>query len=891
MNENKSNFDYTAVDFNAVVARVTGEKIVTGHIKCPFHDDSKASCQINDGRGGYPPGFYCHACKEKGDPIKFLMEGCGIKFLEAVKHLGLEDQLNIHQKQENKSIDQKVRDYLIQIGRRNPKILGFYPYEDSSGKILYYKVKYKADDFPKSYVTFHFNENNGIIPNIRGITRVPYNLVEAEKNLKEGIPVIITEGEKDVETIRKLGYVAISFKNAIKISDNDSESYYFDSDENKRKWKDTHVYFCGDTGKAGEDYRELIWNKLEKLVERFDVMELEGLKRLGENKDVTDWMEDINNYEEAKEEFNESMKDIWNWKRSAIWQDYIYDKRKKEDVVAPTIRNVRRFFEYKKIKLKAEEVSGEMKYNRIFKNLFINHLDGTYNPAEIQDKLLLNGCRMDLKKIDHAIHSILSERVYNYFQEICIKNRNKDHSLLGKVEEILNLPNDFQKRLFRKWMFTVVKQAFNSREKLYHTDMMLIMGGRQNIGKSTFFKGLAMNEEALFYSSQGLDVKSKDSIREFTSRNITELPELALNTKTKVNNYKGFLTQPMDRKRKMYGEQIVKYPRFTVFCGTTNDLQYLKDPTGSRRFAIIEPQIEEGELIKHIKEAGIDMNKVWGSIYDQLCELDPSCWQSFCALSSQEADEVNKTNAKYYMGGNVGSIIEDTFDMTSEMNVPITKAELYELLAPQDITQAHHNDAIENYLKNFGVKIRDDRGGIPLSRGVEKGKVVRAYTMWKIRDDWKPSIRADKADYDKRQIQDSYTKLKDKINARSPKLKEENYVTTDVVFPSNENIISENNIEKSNTSKLGSEKLMSGELVLNIEDGKRVPSAYKLHNNSDPIAVENYDSEVVELVDGTFVSFGSWRRFKTREELEDFEGLKSIVLEEEIAQEYCEADT
>ena len=53
--------------------------------KCIFHDDKHASMGINTQHGG----FYCHACGEKGDMIKFYMRQMNVDFKTACVELGL----------------------------------------------------------------------------------------------------------------------------------------------------------------------------------------------------------------------------------------------------------------------------------------------------------------------------------------------------------------------------------------------------------------------------------------------------------------------------------------------------------------------------------------------------------------------------------------------------------------------------------------------------------------------------------------------------------------------------------------------------------------------------------------------------------------------------------
>lgn len=52
-------------------------------VKCPFHTEKTASCQLNPSEGRY----HCFGCGVSGDVIKFVMEMEGLSFMEALRKL------------------------------------------------------------------------------------------------------------------------------------------------------------------------------------------------------------------------------------------------------------------------------------------------------------------------------------------------------------------------------------------------------------------------------------------------------------------------------------------------------------------------------------------------------------------------------------------------------------------------------------------------------------------------------------------------------------------------------------------------------------------------------------------------------------------------------------
>jgi len=63
-----------------------------------------------------------------------------------------------------------------------------------------------------------------------------------------------------------------------------------------------------------------------------------------------------------------------------------------------------------------------------------------------------------------------------------------------------------------------------------------------------------------------------------------EIGELAAMKKFEIEEIKQFLSKTEDRYRVAYDRQVSEFPRKCVFFGTTNNHNFLQDPTGNRRF-------------------------------------------------------------------------------------------------------------------------------------------------------------------------------------------------------------------------------------------------------------------------------------------------------------------
>jgi 5S rRNA maturation endonuclease (ribonuclease M5) len=145
--------------------------------RCPFHNDHRPSLSINAEKGL----FYCHSCRAKGNLAEFerRISGC------------------------DKKVAKKRIARLLNRGGGSdfrPKIVATYSYKDENGKLKYQQVRFD----PKDFRLRQPDGEDGWIWNLQGVSKILYRLREVLK----ADQVFVVEGEKDVETLRKWGFVA-----------------------------------------------------------------------------------------------------------------------------------------------------------------------------------------------------------------------------------------------------------------------------------------------------------------------------------------------------------------------------------------------------------------------------------------------------------------------------------------------------------------------------------------------------------------------------------------------------------------------------------------------------------------------------------------------------------
>ena len=140
--------------------------------------------------------------------------------------------------------------------------------------------------------------------------------------------------------------------------------------------------------------------------------------------------------------------------------------------------------------------------------------------------------------------------------------------------------NELNRTVTRKTMVAAVARVMTPGCKM---DYMLTLVGAQGLGKSSLFGRLGGE----WFSDSLTSVTGKEAYEQLQGAWIVEMAELSASRKADVEATKHFLTKRVDRFRVAYGRHVTDFPRQCIFIGTTNDVEFLRDQTGNRRFWVM----------------------------------------------------------------------------------------------------------------------------------------------------------------------------------------------------------------------------------------------------------------------------------------------------------------
>ena len=286
--------DIQDIDIKKLIEDETGNKFNReGYISCPFHSDKTPSLSVKFFPDANKERFKCWGCSEQGDAIDFISKIKGLDYTASRKYLGLEVD-----KSNTENLEEKIKEYIdwqLQNIKVGYKLLGLFCFVDINNNPIYWKAKFRKPDGKKETPYYHV-ENDKVINN-RGHDEVPYNLYNVLQGINENKVIIFVEGEKDANMINSLfknrDFVATSIKGCKDLSILKQSNY--------------KVYVIGDTGEAGEKYKYHIKKEFFNDSIEFRFINLPGLKTLGDNKDVTDWLEEGHSKKDLINSFSRSL--------------------------------------------------------------------------------------------------------------------------------------------------------------------------------------------------------------------------------------------------------------------------------------------------------------------------------------------------------------------------------------------------------------------------------------------------------------------------------------------------------------------------------------------------------------------------------------------------------
>ena len=394
-----------------------------------------------------------------------------------------------------------------------------------------------------------------------------------------------------------------------------------------------------------------------------------------------------------------------------------------------SIENLKAALEILKIKVRQNVINHQIEYSGAgLKGLDPSGITAII-PHFVYNKLqyYLKGCTAEKIAAFLNVIAYSTENEYNPIIEMIHATQWDGTDRLEELYSLMHIDSadELSKILLKKWLMQAYCSLFNTLENPFAPDLTLVLVGKQGYGKTRLFQKLALNSK-YFGEGISLDPRDKDSRMQSTAYWLAELGEIGSTMKKDINTLKAFLSNKSDTNRPPYGKSSVTYPRITCFCGTTNDMQFLIDETGNRRYATIK--LPDDQFIdvnsKQFKE--FNTLQLWAQIknYVDIELSNGSEYANAFRLTRDEQaqlEERNKLHSKMLKGE------QETIDL---LNYNLTPEQGFEL-GTEYITvtnfKAAHSELSRYSSEQIG-KVLKKIGYTPIRKKIT-GSVLTVYKL------------------------------------------------------------------------------------------------------------------------------------------------------------------
>lgn len=225
------------------------------------------------------------------------------------------------------------------------------------------------------------------------------------------------------------------------------------------------------------------------------------------------------------------------------------------------------------------------------------------------------------------------------------------HNYLEDLYEIMNIDDELSRILIFKWLWQGLILLDNDEDDPVGADGILVLTGKQGIGKTSLFRQLAIYKN---YFGEGCTYnhRDKDSMIDIVKNFISELGEIETTFRSDIEALKNFVTRAEDRIRFPYDAKASEMARRTNLCGTCNSKGFLIDQNGNRRFWTVP--VEKIDL-KKLRE--FNAMQLWCQIREMTILLPKDEFR----LTIKEREQLEERNKEYMKYLPIEAEIRDIF--------------------------------------------------------------------------------------------------------------------------------------------------------------------------------------------------------------------------------------
>jgi len=325
-----------------------------------------------------------------------------------------------------------------------------------------------------------------------------------------------------------------------------------------------------------------------------------------------------------------------------------------------------------------------------------------FNTILIKAKVFFNSREVTRELLESLIYSDFTEK-YNPLLDYI--ESNKWRTSTGNISRLyysIESSTPMKDMFIKKWMISIIAALHG-----HPVRSVLALTGKQNTGKSEFFRRLLPDGLKKYYAESKLDAGKDDELL-MCQKLIVMDDEMGGKSKFDEKRFKELTSKHTFSIRAPYARMNEDYRRLAVLCGTSNDDNLISDPTGNTRILPID--VEE---IYHDTYNNIDKDELFMEAYR--CYVDGEEWQ----LNKAEMEKLKEMSGEFEHIPVERELIMEMFRIPKD-------GEVYEELSTtqmKDLIERRTEQKIYN-MTRFGIELKNIFGKRVMKNGVRVYRVV-----------------------------------------------------------------------------------------------------------------------------------------------------------------------
>lgn len=231
------------------------------------------------------------------------------------------------------------------------------------------------------------------------------------------------------------------------------------------------------------------------------------------------------------------------------------------------------------------------------------------NENDLYIQLLTSGYRISFSTLCALLNSNFIRPFHpfkDYFESLSPWTNTSPDSI-EQLSNHVKAVNQAQFNLhFKKMLVRTIACAID--DSYFNKHAFILVGGKQNTGKSTFCRYLCPSDLKNYFSES--IPNDKDGMISLCENFLISLDELSTLSKFELNHLKSLFSKDRVKVRHPFARKSQTDPRRASFIGSTNEDTFLTDSTGSVRWLCFEIDSIDWDYSKVI-----DINNIWSQAY------------------------------------------------------------------------------------------------------------------------------------------------------------------------------------------------------------------------------------------------------------------------------------